>query len=194
MLAVFRSPILHSVSPYDHPYLSYMPFWEKYTEWPKMTLNTTSSVKATLSEQLLPAASWSPGVSYPWWRWAQWVAWWRCLQRQGVQSLGRTVGRVVKALDTQPRHRGFESRSTLSLQYLESLDKILPEMCSDSLSRKMRTWQYTACTDKSIVHWSSVESCSVHPGCMLRSGVEKVLVCTGVPGVIICKALRDLEI
>ncbi len=38
--------------------------------------------------------------------------------------LGRTVGRVVKALDSQPRDRGFESRRTLSLLYLESLGKI----------------------------------------------------------------------
>ncbi len=32
--------------------------------------------------------------------------------------IGRTVGRVVKALDSQPRYRGFESRRTLSLLYL----------------------------------------------------------------------------
>ncbi len=50
----------------------------------------------------------------------------------------------------------------------------------------MRTWQYT---EKAIVHWLPVAPCSVTPGCMLRWGVEKVLVCTGVLGVIICKAL-----
>ncbi len=38
--------------------------------------------------------------------------------------LGRTVGRVVKARDCQPRDRGFESRRMLSLLYLESLSKI----------------------------------------------------------------------
>ncbi len=37
---------------------------------------------------------------------------------------GRAVVRVVKALDSQPRDRGFESRRTLSFQYLESLGKI----------------------------------------------------------------------
>ncbi len=29
----------------------------------------------------------------------------------------------------------------------------------------------------------------VYPGCMLRWGIEKALVCTGVPGLLICKAL-----
>ena len=41
-----------------------------------------------------------------------------------LRNLGRTDGRVVKALDSQPRDRGFESRRTLSLLYLESLGKI----------------------------------------------------------------------
>ncbi len=53
----------------------------------------------------------------------------------------------------------------------------------------MRTWQYT---EKGIAHWSQVAPFSVYPGCMLRWagwGGEKVLVRTGVPGVIICKAL-----
>ncbi len=40
------------------------------------------------------------------------------------QQLGRTVGRVVKALDSQPRDRCFESLRTLSLQHLKSLGKI----------------------------------------------------------------------
>ena len=57
-------------------------------------------------------------------------------------------------------------------------------MCSGSLNRKMRTWQYI---EKTIVHWSPVAPCSLYPGCMLRWGVE-VLMCTGVPGVVICKA------
>ncbi len=30
--------------------------------------------------------------------------------------IGMTIDRVVKALDSQPRHRGFESGHTLSLQ------------------------------------------------------------------------------
>ncbi len=41
-----------------------------------------------------------------------------------IATLGRTVGRAVKALDSQPRDRGFESLRTLSLQYLKSLGKI----------------------------------------------------------------------
>ncbi len=41
-----------------------------------------------------------------------------------LRNLGRTDGRVVKALDSQPRDRGFESRRTLSFQYLESLGKV----------------------------------------------------------------------
>ena len=41
-----------------------------------------------------------------------------------VPLQGRTVGRVVKALDSQARDRGFESRCTLSLLCLESLGKI----------------------------------------------------------------------
>ncbi len=99
---------------------------------------------------------------------------------------GRTVARVVKALDSQPQHRGFESH-TLSLRYLESLARLVPEMCSSSHSRKMRTWQHT---EKAIVHWSHMAPCSVYPGCMLRWGFQKVLVCPGVPGVIIYKVLR----
>ncbi len=39
-------------------------------------------------------------------------------------AIRRTVGWVVKALDSQPQDRGFESRHTLSLWCLESLGKI----------------------------------------------------------------------
>ena len=41
-----------------------------------------------------------------------------------LPTLGRAVGGVVKALDSQPRDRGLESRRTLSLLYLESMSKI----------------------------------------------------------------------
>ncbi len=43
---------------------------------------------------------------------------------QLILSIGRTVGRVVKALDSQPLDRGFKSLHTLGLWYLESLSKI----------------------------------------------------------------------
>ncbi len=52
---------------------------------------------------------------------------------------GRTVSQVVKALDSQPRDRGFESRRTLSLLHLESWARLVPKMCSGSLNREMRT-------------------------------------------------------
>ena len=43
---------------------------------------------------------------------------------------GRTVGRAVKALDSQPRVRGFESLHTLSLQYLKVPGQDLYPKCA----------------------------------------------------------------
>ncbi len=58
-------------------------------------------------------------------------------------DFGRTVGPVVKALDSQPRDRGFESRRTLSVLYLESLGKICTRNVPRFTQLQMRTWQYT---------------------------------------------------
>ena len=62
---------------------------------------------------------------------------------------GRTVARVVKALDSQPRYRGFESLHTLSLLYLEFLGKICTRNVLRCTQPQVRTWQYT---EKAIVH------------------------------------------
>ena len=43
-LAIFELQVeLQSVSLYGKPFSSYRPFWDKCTEWPKMTLNTKRS-------------------------------------------------------------------------------------------------------------------------------------------------------
>ena len=52
-------------------------------------------------------------------------------------NLGRTVGQVVKALDSQPRDCGFESRRTLSLLYLSKI-------CTQNVLRlyaPLRSWE-----------------------------------------------------
>ncbi len=119
-----------------------------------------------------------------------WFSKYPCLFISVYLFIGKTVGRVVKALDSQPRDRGLESRRTLSPLYLESLGKICTRNVLRFTQPQKRTWQHT---EKAIVHsiWSPVAPCSVYTGCMFRWWVEKVLVCTSVPGVIICKALWD---
>ena len=43
MLQLSKTAKCHSISLYSQPFPSYMPFWDKCTEWPQMTLNTKRS-------------------------------------------------------------------------------------------------------------------------------------------------------
>ncbi len=43
---------------------------------------------------------------------------------------------MVKAVDSQPRDRGFESLHALDLRYLESLSRFVPEICNLAIHRE----------------------------------------------------------
>ncbi len=55
------------------------------------------------------------------------------LNSQSPNLKGKTVGGVVKVLDSQPRDREFESGHTIS-----PWARFVPRMSSDSLSHKMK--------------------------------------------------------